>query len=349
MNFSHIRAIASRKFSSIKRDKRMFAFIVLMPAIQILLFGFAIGGSPDNLHIAVVGENALTDELAESDLLIIENVDDVESGIDMVEAGEAWAVVNASGSSIQIHFDASNQQIMQTIFQEVRLSLEAVSQQQGMVQLPIEQMDPIYGVENPEFIDFLAPGIMVLVCFMFSIILTSMAFVGERSDGTLDRVFAAGVAPGDVLIGHLFAFSSVLVGQVGVVIFISLAVFDITIEGSVLLLSALALLLGWSSMCFGLFISSKAKSEFQAMQLNMPLLFPALLLSGILWPVEALPSWLIPVSKVLPTTWSAEAFRSIMMRGWGLESPVVWQAFLVVGLFGIVTLLLARVSLKTRS
>jgi ABC-2 type transport system permease protein len=101
-------------------------------------------------------------------------------------------------------------------------------------------------------------------------------------------------------------------------------------------------------MCFGLFISSKAKSEFQAMQINMPVMFPVLLLSGILWPVQALPDWIQPFSWILPTTWTAEALRSIMIRGWGMEHQVVWFAFLYNLVFACLALLLAARSLNPR-
>jgi len=322
----------------------MFAFIVIMPAIQILLFGFAIGASPTDLEVITVGENPVIEVLADSENLIISESNDLEDARAKVEAGEAWAVIEAENNSLVVHLDASNQQIMQTIMGEIRSALEDT-----VPSLPLEIADPIHGEENPEFIDFLAPGIMVLVCFMFSIILTTMAFVGERNDGTLDRLFAAGVRPSEVLLGHLGAFSIILVGQVSVVIAIAVGVFDIPMKGSLTLLFALGLLLGWAAMCLGLFLSTKAKSEFQAMQLVMPIVFSVLLLSGILWPVEALPIVLREISMVLPTTWASEAFRSIMMRGWGLSSPVIWQAFLVVLLFGTLMLVAATKSLKVRS
>ncbi len=108
------------------------------------------------------------------------------------------------------------------------------------------------------------------------------------------------------------------------------------------------MLLGWAAMCFGLFISSKAKSEFQAMQINMPIMFPVLLLSGILWPVQALPTWIKPLSWVLPTTWTAEAFRSIMLRGWGLESTAVQIAFAYNLAFAFFALFIASRSLKVQ-
>jgi ABC-2 type transport system permease protein len=218
----------------------------------------------------------------------------------------------------------------------------------GGASVPLELAEPVYGQKDPAFIDFLAPGIMTMVCFMFSLILTTMAFVGERYDGTLDRIFAAGTKPSEVLLGHLSAFTTILVGQVAVVILIATLGFDITIEGSVLLLFVLGMLLGWAAMCFGLFISSKAKSEFQAMQINMPIMFPVLLLSGILWPVQALPTWIQPLSWVLPTTWTAEAFRSIMLRGWGLESTAVQIAFAYNFAFALFALFIASRSLKVQ-
>ena len=349
MNFQRVYAIAARKFASLRRDKRMFGFIVLMPALQILLFGWAIGGTPTDLSVVVVDDGPAEQsaifighlEGGETVLVTIEDSMDVANA--SVESGDSWAVMHLlPDGTISLVLDNSNQQVTNTILLEVR---DAMQEATGG-QLPLDIADPIYGERDPSFIDFLAPGIMTLVCFMFSIILTTMAFVGERHDGTLDRIFAAGTQPSEVLLGHLGAFSVILIGQVAVVIGIAAFGFDIPINGSVALLFALCLLLGWASMCLGLAVSSKAKSEFQAMQLNMPMLFPAMLLSGILWPVEALPGWLQPVSWVLPPTWTAEACRSIMVRGWGLESSSVQMAFLVNAVFGILMLVIASRTIR---
>ena len=349
MNFQRVYAIAARKFASLRRDKRMFGFIVLMPALQILLFGWAIGGTPTDLSVVVVDDGPaeqsaiFVGHLEGGDTLLVTMEDSMDVANASVESGDSWAVIHLlPEGTISLVLDNSNQQVTNTILLEVR---DAMQEATGG-QLPLDIADPIYGERDPSFIDFLAPGIMTLVCFMFSIILTTMAFVGERHDGTLDRIFAAGTQPSEVLLGHLGAFSVILIGQVAVVIGIAAFGFDIPINGSVALLFALCLLLGWASMCLGLAVSSKAKSEFQAMQLNMPMLFPAMLLSGILWPVEALPGWLQPISWALPPTWTAEACRSIMVRGWGLESSSVQMAFLVNAIFGILMLFIASRTIR---
>ena len=355
MNFTRIRAIAARKFASLRRDKRTFGFIVVMPAIQIVLMGIAIGQTPTGLDIAVIDDGpagmgaTITDHLVNSESLVVHtSYGSVAKAREGIEAGEIWAALHiAPNGTLEMHLDNTNQQVTNTIMLEVRNAMTAALEAQGDAR-PLVMAQPVYGERDPAFIDFLAPGIMVMVCFMFSLILTMMAFVGERYDGTLDRVFAAGTQPVEVLLGHLAAFSTVLVGQVTVVILIATYGFGIPINGSLPLLFLLALLLGWSAMCFGLFVSTKARSEFQAMQLGMPVMFPVLLLSGIMWPVQALPSWVQPISWALPSTWTAEAFRSIMIRGWGLEHSDVATAFAFDLLFALLALGVAARTLKVR-
>ena len=355
MELRRAHAIAARKFASLRRDKRMFGFIVIMPAIQILLFGIAIGQAPSGLAFAVVDEQrgaiseAILGELNDSESLVIHTEFETigEAREEIAEGGLWGALLIRPNGTLELHLDNSNQQISNTIVVTIRdAMMQAMATSGGA--MPMELADPVYGQKDPAFIDFLAPGIMTMVCFMFSLILTSMAFVGERYDGTLDRVFAAGTKPVEVLFGHLMALTSILVGQVAVVILIATLGFDITIEGSVFLLFALGMLLGWAAMCFGLVVSSKARSEFQAMQMNMPVMFPVLLLSGILWPVEALPAVVQPLSWALPTTWTAEAFRSIMLRGWGISDVGIQTAFAFNAAFSVVALLLASRTLRVR-
>ena len=352
MKINRVYAIAARKFSSLKRDHRTFAFIVVMPAIQILLFGIAIGQAPTGLDVAIlntsdneIGED-FKNSLQDSDSLIIhEEYTTVEDVRNAILEGEIWAAIVIENETFEVHLDNSNQQVSSTILIEVRNTLTTIFEERG-ISPPIEISDPVYGDRDPQFIDFLAPGIITLVCFMFSLILTSMAFVGERYDGTLDRIFAAGTQPSEVLLGHMSAFTSILIGQISTVILIAVYGFDIPLEGNPITVFLLALFLGWAAMCIGMFTSAIATSEFQAVQLNMPFMFLTLLLSGIIWPVEALPSWLQPVSWCLPTTWTAEAFRSIMIRGWGFEKGIVMGAFIFNIAFSLAMLLVASKSLN---
>ena len=248
-----------------------------MPAIQILLFGIAIGQSPVGLEVALIGSEAtdidddLMTKLGASDSLILhDEYTSAEEARSAIGEGELWAAIVVSDNGvIEVHLDNSNQQVSSTIMVEVRNALTEIMEEKGITP-PVEIADPVYGDKEPAFINFLAPGIITLVCFMFSLILTTMSFVGERYDGTLDRVFAAGTQPSEVLVGHMIAFTSILVGQVSTVILIAVYGFDIPLNGNPLMVFVLAMLLGWAAMCIGMFIGDPSLKLIAQPQISGP-------------------------------------------------------------------------------
>ena len=134
MNFQRVYAIAARKFSSLRRDKRMFGFIIIMPAIQILLFGIAIGQAPTNLDFAVINENTsdtgtmIVEYLEEGDAVKVHTEhEDLDSARKEIESGELWgALVITSNGTLEILLDNSNQQVSNTILVEVRNAMSSV-------------------------------------------------------------------------------------------------------------------------------------------------------------------------------------------------------------------------------
>lgn len=156
-----------------------------------------------------------------------------------------------------------------------------------------------------------------------------MSFVKERMNGCMDRIYAAGV-PGSVLIlANFVTHSSILVLQVTIMLIVSIFVFNIQVVGNLVYVFALLLCLGIVGQSFGMFVSSVVREESEAIQMTLAIFFPALLLSGVIWPIEAIPSWFSWVSKGLPTTWTAAAMRSVMLRGWGITQQTVWLGFVV--------------------
>ncbi len=112
--------------------------------------------------------------------------------------------------------------------------------------------------------------------------------------------------------------------QVSFLLIVALGIFQLPMVGSYVLVMTLSLLLGLTGMMVGLVISSLCEEEREAMQLALGSFFPAQLLSGIIWPLEAVPMGLRYISYMLPTTWAAGAMRSIMSRGWGITEFDVW-------------------------
>jgi len=234
------------------------------------------------------------------------------------------------------------------------------------------RMEAVYGSFDTKFSDFLAPGMVMLIVFAFSIGMTAIAFVREKIDGCLDRIWAAGVAPMNLIIAYFLTHSGILVLQSILSMVVVEGIFHVPIAGNLLitllLMYLLMLMLGWSGMAMGLVIrytcharfitdtaatnltadarllprsSSFAKDEMDATRLALAAFFPSLLISGVIWPLEGLPFWIKPFSYMLPTTWAADSMRSIMIRGWYLNHWIVLRGFLVTGFWAVLCVSLA--------
>ena len=134
--------------------------------------------------------------------------------------------------------------------------------------------------------------------------------------------------------------------QAALLLIVAITVFNITVVGSILLAFAVTALLAIVSVSLGILLSSVARREIQAIQLVPFIVLPALLLSGIFLPVEAIPSWLKPATYIFPTTYAVEAIRSVLLRGWGLDKILIDVVVLLA--FTAAFLTLAMLTLKRR-
>lgn len=139
-----------------------------------------------------------------------------------------------------------------------------------------------------------------------------------------------GGLPSEIILGHTLAQLLIIAGQVTLLLVIALLAFGLPMYGSLGLVILLMSMLGLAGMLYGLCVSTISPEESQAMQMALGSFFPVLLLSGVIWPLEAIPSPLSYVSIILPTTWAASAMRSVLLRGWDATHGGVWQALLVV-------------------
>lgn len=257
------------------------------------------------------------------------------------------------GSTIRVKLDQSNQQIALFIesaltqaFTKMVTPLAATSH--ITIDLPIRIETPVYGEKNPKFTDFIAPGMIISIAFAGAIGLTAVGFVMDVQDGCMDRQWAAGIHPSEIFFSILFTQFCVLFIQICILLAFALGLFQLPMEGSLVLVVTLASFLGISGMLYGLCISSVVSDVNDAMNLAMGSFFPFLLLSGVIWPVEGIPSGLRYISLALPTTWAATAMRSIMSRGWGIYDREVWMGFVVVGAWCVFFFILSMRGLKNQ-
>jgi len=385
MKVYRVLAVARKTLRSLKHDRRTVGFLVLMPLFMITIFGYTFGGSLEDVSVYVVNldpgvgnvsaSEAIMAELATGGVLRIEQVlgpegdraEIIERALAEVEAGNIWAAIvfdenftadvlrsiaevgsvpTGAPGSVTVHLDASNPNIAQAVMNEVQLTVQGVIVSEYHILPPMTVSEErVYG-EGAEFIDFFAPGVMGLAAMMVTFMLSIISFVHERSTGTLDRLLTTPVTEGEVVAGYALALGLVGLIQSTVILVTAVALFQVQILGSPLLVLLIIFVLGAGNQGLGFLLSSIAKNEFQAVQFMPIILFPSILLAGVFWPIEAVPDLLRPVSYFVPLTYAVEGCRSVMIRGWGFGD--VWVQVAVLITFAIVMLMLSTYSLKKR-
>jgi len=360
-------AITKRIFRGLRHDRRTVALILIAPILAMTLFGLAFSGEVKDARVIVVNldEGELAGKIIQnlkqdSTLSIDQSIGSEAEAKEKVEKGEAWAVIlfeegfsqaiisrmqggSADGAAIRLMADKSNVNVASAIATSIQQAIrETVEELGGQMPISVEE-SPVYG-ENAEFIDFFVPGIMAFAVFMLTTILTLLAFVGERTRGTLERLKASPMRESEIVAGYALAFGIIGMIQASLLLIVGTLGFDITIVGNAFLAYLIVALLAMVSVSLGILLSAAAKREAQAVQFLPLIILPTFLLSGIFWPLEAIPSFLRPVSYAIPPTYGVEAMRSVIVRGWGIVD--IWPELVVLLAFALVFLSLSVVSLK---
>jgi ABC-2 type transport system permease protein len=381
MNLSRTLAVTKRVIKDIKNDKRTIGLIFIAPIFAMFVFGLAFSGDITDVPTIIVnhdqgfvlpnGENLSLSNKVISNLntsvMNIEYMDNENTAVQKVTDGKADAVIvfpqnftqdaytafnpslttnsSNSGTAITIRDDESVVNIKTAILGSVGDALTTTMTDQG-INPPIKvNSDPVYG-QNAQFIDFIVPGIMAFIVYLLTTLLTLLAFVGERTTGTLERLLSTPIQESEMVGGYAIAFGAIGTVQALLVLLVGILVFKITVLGNVLLAFVVVALLAIVSQALGILLSNLAKREGQAVQFVPFIILPVFLLSGIFWPIQAIPVWLRPLSYLVPPTYAVDACRSIFLRGWGFGK--VWPDILALILFAALFLILATWSLRIR-
>ncbi len=380
MRLDRILAIAQKNLRSLRHDRRTIGFLVFMPLIMITIFGYTFGGDVKNIDVYIVNLDqapanqslavAIIADLETRETLHIVHVygppeastDPVAIGREKVKDADIWATIvfnetftvdaralagNGAGQSalVTLIVDGTNPNIVQAISSDILTSIRTALGSSAFVAPISVSTDLVYG-KDARFIDFFAPGVMGLAAMMVTFMLSIISFIHERSTSTLDRLLSTPVTEGEIVAGYALAFGLVGLIQSVVIILTAVALFDIQIIGNPLTVLLIIFVFSAGNQGMGFLLSSRAKNEFQAIQFIPLILFPSILLSGVFWPIEAVPAILRPISSFIPLTYAVEGMRSVMIRGWGVGD--IWLQLGVLVLFACVMLLLSAYSLRKR-
>jgi len=373
MKFSRVFAVTKRALRDIKNDRRTRVLIFLAPILVMVLFGVAFTGNVKDVRVIVVNNDTASAATSLSDK-IVSNFDtstlnvaysnNESDAIGQVQNGSAWAVIvfpstftqsveaRAAGqtsipqenATVSVLADESNVNVADPIIAAVNNAVVETTQSQGhQAPVSVNSSNAIYGA-NAQFIDTFVPGIVSVAVWQITMLLTLIAFVGERTSGTLSRLLASPLKESELVAGYAVAFGAIGAVQSAVLLAVAVLLFHITIVGNVFLSFGVIALLAIVAEGLGILLSSFARREAQAVQFLPFVVLPAFLLSGVFWPIEAIPEWLQPVSYLLPTTYAVDAVRSVNLRGWGLDKiyPDVVALLIFAGVFLILATILLR-------
>ncbi|CAH1980263.1 unnamed protein product [Acanthoscelides obtectus] len=286
------------------------------------------------------------------------------------------SVKHTTLSEIQVWLDMTNHQIALVLQRDIlqgfdNFTKDVVKQchvDSTLFRPPI-RFETVYGSNRPVFTNFAAPGVILTIVFFLAVSLTALALIMERNEGLLGRSFVAGkpvylhvsiifslclnidqfiigVTATEILFSHVFTQFIVMVGQTLLALLFMIAVFKVDCIGSMVGVIVMALLQGLCGMCFGFVISAVCTHERNAIQVSLGCFYPTIMLSGSLWPLEAMPKVLRCISWMLPLTLATRAVRSIMLRGWGIEWSHVYWGYVAtcawIAIFMIVAILIVK-------
>jgi ABC-2 type transport system permease protein len=348
-----------KEFIQMRRDRLTLALMMGVPAIQLLLFGFAIQTEVRNLPTVVLDESRTSESRAlvaalentHSFRLRPEPAASREDVRRIIVSGHARAAViipptyardlaRGQGARVQVIVDAADPLASSGAI--------AGAQQAGMARaqslLPLRR-PPIEVVVRPWFNPtlrsavYIVPGIIGVLLSMTLVIIMSVGVVRERERGTLEQLIVTPISRTSLMLGKVVPY--VLVGyvQISIILVLGRVVFDVPLRGSLALLYGVALPFIFASLAIGLLISTLVRTQAQAMQLGFLFLLPNILLSGFMFPREAMPAPAQWLGLALPLTFFLEALRGIALRSAGLWA--VWpQAAALTG-FAVALLTLA--------
>ena len=215
----------------------------------------------------------------------------------------------------------------------------------GEAKLPVA-VDATYLYAGPEFdtMDFIAPVYIAFLALFFVFLLACVAFLRERSQGTMERLLATPATRLEVVLGYMLGLGLFALVQVAIILFFTVWVLKIHYMGSLALLFLIVALLAIVGVSMGILASVFARTEFQVIQFIPLLIIPQALLSGLFWPVEEMPGYLQPLAYIMPLTYANRALRDVMLKGWGLAE--IWPNLLI--LSGFAVLFIALGALLTR-
>jgi ABC-2 type transport system permease protein len=359
-------SVARKEFLHMVRDPGTLFFALAIPVIQLFTLGFAIDTNVRHVRTVVYDacrtqeSRALLAAFENSDHFdVVEQVDRDDDLSERIVAGTAHVGIKvpedysrrlAAGETahVLVLVDGSESSVASTALgasSGVALQ-ESLKRTHTDRPLPIEVRSRVLFNPDTRTANFFLPGLLVVLCQMTASMLTANALVREKEVGTLEQLFMTPVRPGELMVGKLSPYLVLAMAQFLTIAALMRVVFGVPVAGSFLTLLAINVPFVLASLGVGLLISARSNTREEATQKVMGSVLPCVFLSGYVFPTESMPAVARLISNLLPTTWTIDASRGVILRGAGWAE--LWVNAAVLWGMAVVLLSLAAVSFKKR-
>ncbi|MGH7521654.1 MAG: ABC transporter permease [Gemmatimonadales bacterium] len=350
-----------KEFIQMRRDRLTLGIMVGIPVIQLMLFGFAIQTDVRHIPTVVLDESrtpASRDAIAAfentGNFRIVAHVNGRDALDAWIARGDAQAgiaiphdfprdLARGTTATIQVIVDASDplssQAALAAAAGVAQVRNLAILSAAAHRDLPLEtRVRPRYnpGLRSPNYI---VPGLVGVILTITLVLVTAMAIVRERERGTLEQLIVTPITKTELMLGKIAPYVGVGLIQMTTVLLLGRFVFDVPLTGNVLLLYAVALIFIVASLALGLFVSTLVRTQQQAMQASFFFVLPNILLSGFMFPRQAMPEVFQWIGALLPLTHFLKVLRGILLKGVGVAE--LWQEMGVLLLFATVLIALS--------
>jgi ABC-2 type transport system permease protein len=335
-------AMLVKEFIQLRRDRVSFAMIVMIPVMQLLLFGYAINTTPRNLPTAVLLQE--DSDLARSILKALENtayfhftreVHSVAELDDLLQSGKVLfgveiprgferAVRRGDRPALLVAADATDPvaagSALGTLGMVVQTALSHDLYTGDPPALPFEIRTHARYNPAAESRLNIVPGLVGTILTMTMLIFTALSVTREVERGTMESLLSMPIRPVEVMFGKIIPYVMVGFIQASLIVGIGVLLFGVPILGSVVLLAALTTLFITTNLSIGYTFSTIVQNQLQAMQLSMMFFLPSILLSGFMFPFAGMPVWAQYLGEGLPLTHYIRIVRAIMLKGAAIEN-----------------------------
>ena len=360
--FLRLASIIRKEFIQITRDKRTLVIILIIPIMQLFLMGYSATNDIQNVPLAVLdrcrcaASRALLDDYRAANYFTIAYVTTSEDDVrTLIENGQARAgiiippdydqALAVGDAQVAFILDGSDPTVASTALSAATLigqshatDLMAERLSRSGLSLPVT---PPFQVRttvwyNPDLVSsyFMIPGVVGMILYAITSILTATAVVRERERGTIEQLIVTPIRPWELVVGKVLPYAILAIINTLEVLALGHWWFDMPVRGSLSLILACSSLLVLSGLGIGLFASTIANTQQEAMLTVWMTLLPSIFLSGFFFPLEAMPQVLQWISYFIPLRYYLTIIRALLIKGVG--AGPIWHEIVALAAFGVI-------------